>query len=116
MFWGWSDNKHQYGADGFRTQGAYIRIQRTIEAVFPFFKEHLLFFELVFLYHEVSEHERRSHMLCGKSNKENQKGEEAIFSMERIGAKRELFLSYEFFDRSDIFISDKAVSEKGAFA
>lgn len=55
-------------------------------------------------------------MLCGKSNKENQKGEEAIFSMERIGAKRELFLSYEFFDRSDIFISDKAVSEKGAFA
>ena len=116
MFWGWSDNKHQYGADGFRTQGAYIRNQRMIEAVFPFFKEHLLFFELVFLYHEVSEHERRSHMLCGKSNKENQKGEEAIFSMERIGAKRELFLSYEFFDRSDIFISDKAVSEKGAFA
>lgn len=55
-------------------------------------------------------------MLFGKSNKENQKGEEAIFSMERIGAKRGLFLSYEFFDRSDIFISDKAVSEKGAFA
>ena len=107
---------YQYGADGFRTQRADIRIQRMIEAVFLFFKEHLLFFGLVFLYHEVSGHERRSHMLFGKSNKENQKGEEAMFSMERVGAKRELFLSYEIFDRSDVFISDNAVSEKGAFA
>lgn len=58
-----------------------------IEAVFLFFMERLPLFGLVFLYHGDREYEKRNHMLCGKSNKENQKGEEAIFSMERVGAK-----------------------------
>ena len=73
-----------------------------LEAVFLFFKGRLPLVGLVFLYHGDGEHDKEKPY--------------AAPQIKKLPYGRGLCLSYEIFDRQNVFILSEAVSEKGAFA